>query len=386
MPFTGRNPEKLEILDLQSLVENKVQESKHLDYKLTYGWTDKEKRELLADISAFANTAGGYLIIGVKEEEGHPVGIPGVKVTNPDSEKLKIINLLRDGIEPRLPAVSLKMVPVAEETYTIVIAVHKSWIGPHVVTFDKLWRIFRRTSGGKEALDVDEMRQAFLMSDALADKIRTYHAHRVGLLASNESCCQLKAGPQIFINLIPFTALSAGTAIDLGTIKRENSLLPILGSTYAGTSRYNIDGILSVIDYQMVEAYCQLFRNGITESAHVDTIYGQNSIAGDYHEQHIIHFIRRMFELYRLLEVPPPFAVFLSLIGVKGHYLRYDQGFSGYTSGIDRDIVNLPEIVLQDYDADIEKAMKPAYDALWNAGGWEKSPNYDAEGNRIRRR
>lgn len=384
MPFSHKSPEQIELLDLQNLIENKVQESKVLDYKLRYGWADKEKRELLADISSLANTAGGYLVIGVREEEGLPKEIQGTPINNADIEKLKILNLLSDGLEPRLPSVSIKMIAVGEENYAIVISVAKSWTGPHVVVFDKHWRVYARNSGGKYPLDVAEMRQAFLMSETLADTIRRYHAHRVGLLAANETACPLNAGAKIFLNIIPFSAFSSGLQIDLGAHKRENRSVPILGATYANVSRFNIDGILSIADYgNTPEAFTQIFRNGVAETAYVDKIYGGNRIAADYYEQYVIRFVEAMIDLYRIWEIPPPFVVLLNLLEAKGHSIYYERGVPGYFNSIDRNMVNLPEVIFNDYSLDIGDAMKPAYDAMWNAAGWEKSPNYNAQGERI---
>jgi hypothetical protein len=151
--------------------------------------------------------------------------------------------------------------------------------------------------------------------------------------------------------------------------------------------RFNIDGVLSVLNYgSNPGAYSQLFRNGITESSYIDNIYGQNRIAGAYHEQHSIKFIETMIEILQMLEVPPPFAVFLTFVGVKDHSMYFDSGIPSFVNNIDRDIVNLPEIIINDYDTEIGKAMKPTFDAMWNAAGWEKSPYYDAQGNRIQRR
>ena len=43
-------------------------ESRYLDYKERLpGDSDEDKRELLADVTAFANTAGGDLLYGVRE-------------------------------------------------------------------------------------------------------------------------------------------------------------------------------------------------------------------------------------------------------------------------------------------------------------------------------
>lgn len=54
-------------------------------------------RNLLKTIVAFANTAGGMILIGVEDASRNPVG-----VSNPLDEEERLCNLLADGIEPRL--------------------------------------------------------------------------------------------------------------------------------------------------------------------------------------------------------------------------------------------------------------------------------------------
>lgn len=64
--------------DLQKLIDDKINESLTLDYKASaaLGWTDQRRDELCKDVTAFANSAGGQIVYGIKEGKNHfPVEI-----------------------------------------------------------------------------------------------------------------------------------------------------------------------------------------------------------------------------------------------------------------------------------------------------------------------
>jgi hypothetical protein len=87
--------------DLIEQISAGVPEGVFVDYKREmYGRSDADAKEFLKDISSFANTAGGHLIIGVDEAAGIPTGIAAVR-GDPDQDLQRLENLARDGIEPR---------------------------------------------------------------------------------------------------------------------------------------------------------------------------------------------------------------------------------------------------------------------------------------------
>src|SRR5205823_7811738 len=89
--------------DIDQFVQEKWSEGKTVDYKRDpYGNRDEDKKELLKDVSSFANTQGGDILIGVDEDKGVPTGIPGVTVPDIDKEKLRIEEIIRRGLEPRI--------------------------------------------------------------------------------------------------------------------------------------------------------------------------------------------------------------------------------------------------------------------------------------------
>jgi predicted HTH transcriptional regulator len=93
--------------DLETLIGT-MRESRTLEYKqyMPAGTRD-EKMDFLPAVSAFANTTGGDLMIGVQAANGVATAIPGIAASDIDAALLRLSNILRDSIEPRLPSVDI---------------------------------------------------------------------------------------------------------------------------------------------------------------------------------------------------------------------------------------------------------------------------------------
>jgi hypothetical protein len=83
--------EDLSLGHIEGLKDNGIAESRHIEFKSTcVGGSDKDRREFVADVTAFANALGGDIVFGVAEEDGVASGVPGIKLPNPDHEKLRL--------------------------------------------------------------------------------------------------------------------------------------------------------------------------------------------------------------------------------------------------------------------------------------------------------
>ena len=70
--------------DVEALCDNRVIEGRFLDFKADkIGSADRDKREFLADVTAFANAAGGDLILGVRTKDGAADDICGIDLIDP---------------------------------------------------------------------------------------------------------------------------------------------------------------------------------------------------------------------------------------------------------------------------------------------------------------
>lgn len=175
MLFQGKQLESVGESELAALVTDQVREMRVLDYKLELpGGSDSEKREFLADVSSFSNTMGGHLVYGISESNGIPTSVTGLDVSNVDAEILRLENLLRTGVAPRLPGVKLVPVPLASGKHVLIIQAPRSWQLPHVITHGGSFRFFARNSAGKYQLDVTELRSLFDLSGRAIEKVRQF--------------------------------------------------------------------------------------------------------------------------------------------------------------------------------------------------------------------
>jgi predicted HTH transcriptional regulator len=96
--------------DLQSLIDDGAAESLWIDYKqTTYGSNDDAHSEFLADISSFANTSGGDLVIGMDAKDGVPTAF--TPLTEPaDSVGMRLDQMAHTGLEPRIPKLQMEAV------------------------------------------------------------------------------------------------------------------------------------------------------------------------------------------------------------------------------------------------------------------------------------
>src|SRR5208282_1661978 len=87
--------------NLRESKANERTESQSLEYKrLMLGNTPDEKLELLKAVSAFANTLGGDLVLGIDAPDGVPTDIIGIPSSEIDKFKLKLESIVRDNLEP----------------------------------------------------------------------------------------------------------------------------------------------------------------------------------------------------------------------------------------------------------------------------------------------
>ena len=373
--------------DLQSLVDNGVKEQRTIEYKQELpGSSDSEKKEFLADVSSFANAGGGDLFYGIVAKDGVPESIPGLADFIEDKEKLRLESTIRDGIAHRIPGIQLKAISGFPNGPVLVLRVPKSWAAPHMVTFKGSSRFFSRNSAGKFPMDVTEIRYAFEASGDLPERIRRWRDERLGRIVAGEGPILLTSSACLVVHLIPLESFTNPWRLNANNLSTNVVNLPPLGSSSL-IHRFNVDGLLTFDTDRKsnhASAYAQLFRSGRVEAVNADLLQeseGRRSLASVSYEREILAATGSYLKALSSLGIEPPIVFLLSIVGAKGAYMAVSPRYSlRIQHPIDRDVLIMPDVLIEEYACDLLRVLRPAFDVVWNACGFEHNLNYDADG------
>ncbi len=385
----NKEPDQISQRDLQSLIDNSVTERKTIEYKKVLpGNTDSDKKEFLADVSSFANASGGDLIYGISEEKGIPTSLTGLDVENTDREISRLESMVRDGIEPRIPSITLKDIPLNELRKALLIRIPKSWVSPHRVSFKGHDKFYSRSSNGKYPMDVTELRIAFNLSEAITEKIRRFMLERISRIHANETPVPMPDSSKIILHLIPIISFNPARAYNIQEIASQSAKMPPIACP-GGNDRYNLEGIVTYSGTATGESssYAQLYRNGIIEAVEGSLLISRNrelSIPSIKYERELIKAVTSYLRLMQNMSIEPPVILFLTITKVKGYHMATRQvPWPDMIHPIDRDLVFLPEVLIQSYESNAQSILRPCFDALWNACGFARSLNYNEKGEWI---
>jgi hypothetical protein len=377
---------------LAQLVADGAVESKTLEFKADLQVaTDEQKQEFLSDVTALANTDGGDLVLGMVADKGVAKKLTGLRNFDPDGRIGQLENLLRDAVQPRLMGLQIRTEQLASGNHALLLRVGRSFAAPHMVRHNGVTRFCGRNSNGKYDLDVQQIRSAFLASETMSDRLRNFRLDRINKLVSESGPLLPTSTHLIVFHLLPL--ISSRPDFRLGTsdfTKLDGLNMPRPMRVHGYSSTKNMDGLLVASSWRdaRLSSYVQLYRNGCIEAVesdllHFDVPTGAKHILSGW-EDCILKVFPSYMNAFRILNVPSPYVASISLLGVRG-FQMLTNSLSYYNgNGVDRDNLLSDEILIENPGEKPQKILKPLFDQIWNGCGWDRSMNYDEQGNRIK--
>ncbi|MBO6755994.1 MAG: ATP-binding protein [Roseibium sp.] len=384
--------EDINAADINQLVADAQQEGRNIEFKREmYGNADKDRKEFLKDVSSFANSAGGQLIIGIDEDEGVATAVRAVE-GNADNQLLRLEGMARAGIEPRIVGLRMHHVQMAENQHVYIVRVPKSWNPPHRVSFKNSNRFYLRSSAGSHEADVEELRALFTNGAEMHERMTEYIVERTELILENNGIVHMARANNeqrgfLVLHILPLAAFAGGIQIDVAAARDlADDLRPM--PRVGGHPRINFDGFAHVAQGDPPEGYTQVFRNGVIEATRANIVRHHDTVL----RIPSVLFVRYLFEslpsymsALQALDVPPPFGVSVSLVGAHDAILGLGEQAWALENQypIDRRILNLPIQIIPDFaeDAVYRRALIPAIHALWNAVGLASADEFLADFN-----
>ena len=312
-----------------------------------------------------------------------------------DQAKLRIESMLLTGIEPRIRVQTREVTGWGddEEGFIVLVRIPKSFSAPHIVR--ESGKFFARHSSGKYPLDVHELRDAFLATDSQTERIRRFRLDRLAQIAADETPVPLTQKHRLILHIIPLASFLNQERLDLTDWQ---AVLECFQPMYGGGStwRYNPDGLLSIgrDGDGTFPGYCQVYFNGTIESVTTEIISDHNAppgsiggLASTAVEQRLLDRVAAYLKgMQQHFGITPPVSICAALQGCKGAFLWTEARLGGQGHYADRDLLVLPDILIDNFDCDIDVAVRPILDAIWNAFGYAQCMHYDDKGRWCRGR
>lgn len=304
-----------------------------------------------------------------------PTQLLGMEIGDPDALKLRLEDLIRQGIQPRISSIAVHVIPLHLSTKAVIIRIPRSWGAPHMVTFQNYSRFYGRNSAGKYQLDVTELRAAFLLSEDASERVRGFRTDRLIRIRSGETPVRLKEGAKIVLHMVPLGVLETATNLNVASLSAVE-LKPMYCSGW--DNRQNFDGALGYSSH----SYLQVFRNGAIEAVE-GLLLLDGKIPCIAYEQELLETVKQCLLIEKKIGVELPILIMLSLLGVRGFTMITGQLSSWENYPIDREDLLAPVEMIETYQCDRSEVMRPVFDSIWNACGYPQSLNYDKNGKWV---
>lgn len=357
--FLTKPTSELAYEDIEALTSSGEPESSMLDYKKTISGSERDKTELAKDVCAFANSQGGYLVVGIEESHGKPVHPPcGTERMVEGQPVEEWIEQVTNSNTAQRVRTYIRVIAIPNSDLCVVVVhVPVSIKMPHMVTCRRDNRYYRRffKRHQYESLPAEEyeVREMFERGSRMRDEIIAYlssqgytdpsstefadntYTKRLGLTVDREDGNQQVVQARHFTTFVAYPSILTGELIntsgeELWTWLDPNGRRypPDPGGIFLPTGkRTTLEGVLLVDERyrtggavpEFIDRFLRINRNGYIElgcnlasQRGDDIVFAFVSMMGIFWQ--FLGFVR---DLYRRERVHMPFKVMLNMKGTE---------------------------------------------------------------------
>ncbi len=404
-----QSSQRLTATDINRFVETGKSEDTTLDFKLEpYKAGDDGSKDFVKDITAFANSQGGHIVIGIEEQEGIAVAVKPITNFDWDREILRLENLCQDRIEPKVMGIEIYTIEI-DTGDVLVVKVPKSWTAPHRAQSKKSKTFYQRHSRSISEMDVSQLREAFIGSSTAFEKAAALSRRwAYGVVAELEKSIDEQShkdfdegrsktfwheeepSPRdgiLTLHIIPIGSMLDRNSFPIEALERKHGVFSPLAAMGC-SDRINLSGVRYYMNDPEINVYTQLHRFGAVEAVSEKLLWQQDggrSLLVRKINQELKNKLPIYLKGIRELGARPPLFIKLRVSRVKNSTLDTGSAHAHFSHVIPEytgKSIELPDIVLTDFpDADgINAIGKKLLDPLWNAYGRARCPYFDDEG------
>ncbi|HEY5029848.1 MAG TPA: ATP-binding protein [Candidatus Angelobacter sp.] len=377
---------ELALHDFENLIAARATEGQDLEFKRqTWGGNDEEVREMLRDISSMANAVGGYILVGMDEDES---GTAKLLEPVPDAEKERdrILASCLANLNPRIIGLDIKTVQLSPSEQVLLLRAPNS-AHLHQVTFKGLYQFWIRHDRQKTRMTYEEIREAITKRQVNVEQAaRVWERSKSSLDTNASPFLQLAASPLMLSgDLIDIADQSLRTTIQQSPSSRVNGwtfnfpykrVRPTLNGLRIGSIEENRG--LELHRNGFLEGYVLLEENhALYEKRfqHRDTVEARLLIKGLALTEFVHSFMTKARALYDYIGYQGPLLICARLANIReiglwpyagermhdGELLFWGEG-----------TLDIDGLVFEFVDANL--MTKILCDRVWQAFGLESEP------------
>ena len=368
--------------DLDAVMDAKVKESRFIEYKRELASTkDSDVKDLLADVSAFANSSGGTILYGIDEDQGEPVACTGIGSIDTQKTIERLNNIIGNSLDPPLRGFNFDVIERQDGQRVLVLQINQSPSAPHMLNKGSP-KFYSRGVAGNVPMGSYEIRAAFLAAEGLSEKVRGFVQQRCRRIASKNVDFDLSGEGQAVLHIIPSEAFSRPRTVSMADLRTiEKQFGPAI-SPDGRAHRYCLEGIAATawLSGKMV-SYSLLFRNGCIEATcpcRHNKYFLEGEVAGRFSA-----VAPSYEEILRTLGFTTPFFVSLTIIGCEGTLVSVESSKQDPTleiRPINKKFLSLSILELVEEPVDWLRVLRQFCELSSNAMGFPSSLSFKSDG------